>query len=166
MHSATVSPVPACHSFFAVLAWPSVPARPPISPTLPRAVQAWTGGEEPYTTARTSCTGPSCHWPTLPRTDLPCSPSARPALLPLPYRPGRTVRSPTTIPYRHATPMFSLPARSCFLAVPAWAHGEGSPTAIPYRHATPCVPCLYQKRFIYRLLTRHGCLPVWLVADE
>jgi hypothetical protein len=23
-----------------------------------------------------------------------------------------------------------------------------------------------QKRFIYRLLTRHGCLPVWLVADE
>jgi hypothetical protein len=21
-----------------------------------------------------------------------------------------------------------------------------------------------QKRFIYRLLTRHGCLPVWLVA--
>ncbi len=22
----------------------------------------------------------------------------------------------------------------------------------------------HQKRFIYRLLTRHGCLPVWLVA--
>ncbi len=24
----------------------------------------------------------------------------------------------------------------------------------------------YQKRFIYRLLTRHGCLPVWLVEDK
>ncbi len=24
--------------------------------------------------------------------------------------------------------------------------------------------CHTQKRFIYRLLTRHGCLPVWLVA--
>ncbi len=47
VHSATVSLVPACHAFFAALAWPSVPARPPISPTLPRAVQAWTGGEEP-----------------------------------------------------------------------------------------------------------------------
>jgi hypothetical protein len=23
-----------------------------------------------------------------------------------------------------------------------------------------------QKRFIYRLLTRHDCLPVWLVADK
>jgi hypothetical protein len=109
VHSATVSPVPACHAFFAVLAWPSVPARPPISPTLPRAVQAWKGGEEPYTTARTSCTGPSCHWPTLPRTDLPCSPSAGPALLSLPYRPGLKVRSPTAIPYRHATPCLPIP---------------------------------------------------------
>jgi hypothetical protein len=24
--------------------------------------------------------------------------------------------------------------------------------------------CVSQKRFIFRLLTRHGCLPVWLVA--
>jgi hypothetical protein len=25
---------------------------------------------------------------------------------------------------------------------------------------------LHQKRFIYRLLTRHDSLPVWLVADK
>ncbi len=26
--------------------------------------------------------------------------------------------------------------------------------------------CQYQKRFIYRLLARHGFQPVWLVADK
>ncbi len=45
---------------------------------------------------------------------------------------------------------------------------------IDVRPSTPCLEaeaygtgqtdCGTQKRFIYRLLTRHGCLPVWLVA--
>jgi hypothetical protein len=36
----------------------------------------------------------------------------------------------------------------------------GKPDRKPY----PLLYGLTQKRFIYRLLTRHGCLPVWLVA--
>ncbi len=75
-HSATVSPVPACHAFFAVLAWPSVPARPPIRPTLPRAVQAWTGGEEPYTVQ------PGPPVPARPPIGLPSPVPTCPALLP------------------------------------------------------------------------------------
>ncbi len=71
-----------------------------------------------------------------------------PALLSLPYWPGRTV----ALPYRPVLslayppplptcPAALLTARSSFLAVLAWAHGEEQ-TAIPYRHATPCLPCL------------------------
>jgi hypothetical protein len=65
-------------------------------------------------------------------------PFCLPALVSLPYRPGRTVRSLTAIPYRHATPYFPWPARSCFLAVPAWAHGEE-----PYSYPVPARHALY-----------------------
>ena len=156
MHSATVSPVPACHAFFAVLAWPSVPARPPISPTLPRAVQAWTGGEEPYTTARTSCTGPSAIGlpfpvPTCPAALLP----ARSSFLPVPAWEHCKEPYSSPVPARHA--LFSLPARSCFLAVPAWAHGEE-----PYSYPVPA------RHALYSLPARSSILavPAWAHGEE
>jgi hypothetical protein len=68
------------------------------------AVQAWTGGEEPYSQHL-------LYRPVLPVAYPPpyrpaLQPFCRPALLSLPYRPRRTVRSPTAIPYRYATPCF------------------------------------------------------------
>ncbi len=44
-----------------------------------------------------------------------------------------------------------LPSRTSFF-------GDGS--------CRGCPVCAHQKRFIYRLLTRHDFLPVWLVADK
>jgi hypothetical protein len=37
---------------------------------------------------------------------------------------------------------------------------------VPARQAQRTHQGRTQKRFIHRLLTRHGCLPVWLVADK
>ena len=69
-------------------------------------------------------------------------PFCRPALLSYPYRPGSKVRSPTALPYRHATPCF--PCLPALVNLP-YRHGRTvrSPAALSYRHATHCVPCLY-----------------------
>jgi hypothetical protein len=84
-------------------------------------------------------------------------PFCLPALVSLPYRPGRTVRSLTAIPYRHATPYFPWPARSCFLAVPAWAHGEE-----PYSYPVPA------RHVLFSLPARSSVLavPAWAHCEE
>jgi hypothetical protein len=83
----------------------------------------------------------------------------RPVLLlaqpsPVLYRPGRAVRSPTlqSGPPVPARPAIGLPspvptcpallqARSSFLAVPAWAHGEEPYSyPVPARHALFALP--------------------------
>jgi hypothetical protein len=65
--------------------------------------------------------------------------------------------------------MFQIYSKLCLPGQYGKLRRAGQYMSKDAKHKPVCTPpnCrLLQKRFIYRLLTRHGCLPVWLAADK
>ncbi len=65
--------------------------------------------------------------------------------------------------FRMGEGIAGLPPISCHTMIKRSVERHAASTAIVDRHRHRHTA---QKRFIYRLLTRHDFLPVWLVADK